>query len=101
VGGKKYAVAPLEQALQHQLGVDEVCLFSGLNAAGNDELAVAIQSARQFSRSELDPIARRLRSFSSVRFIVMNEFPRTETGARKTRRSVLKKLLFDEIYVKQ
>ena len=100
VGGKKYAVAPLEQALQHHLGVDEVCLFSGLNAAGNDELAVAIQSVRQFSRSELDPIARRLRSFSSVRFIVMNEFPRTETGARKTRRSVLKKLLFDEIYVK-
>ena len=100
VGGKKYAVAPLEQALQHHLGVDEVCLFSGLNAAGNDELAVAIQSVRQFSRSELEPIARRARSFNSVRFIVMNEFPRTETGARKTRRSVLKKLLFGEIYVK-
>src|SRR5262245_3205806 len=100
VRGQKYAVAPLEQALQHHLGVDEVCLFSGLNAAGNDELAVAIQSVRQFSRSELEPIARRARSFNSVRFIVMNEFPRTETGARKTQRSVLKKLLFGEIYVK-
>jgi hypothetical protein len=36
----------------------EVCVFSGLNAAGNEELAVAVQSSRQLSRSELEAVAR-------------------------------------------
>jgi len=97
VQGKKYPVAPLEQAIQHHLGVDEVCLFSGLNIAGNEELGVAIQSGRQLSKPELAAVARGFPSFKRVRFTVMNEFPRTETGARKTRRSVLKKLLFGEV----
>src|SRR5262249_7754736 len=94
VQGRKHAVAPIEHAIQHQLGVDEVCVFSGLNAAGNEELAVAIQSARQLSRPELEGVARWFASFERVRFMVLNEFPRTDTGTRKTRRSMLKKLVF-------
>src|SRR5262245_43992335 len=96
VQGRKCAVAPIEQEIQQLLGVDEVCLFSGLNAAGNEELAVAIQSARQLSRSEVEVVARRCAPFETVRVTVFHEFPRTETGMRKTRRSVLKKLVRSE-----
>jgi acyl-coenzyme A synthetase/AMP-(fatty) acid ligase len=95
VRGQKIAVAPIEHEIQQLLGVDEVCLFSGLNPAGNEELAVAIQSSRQLSRSELEAVACRWPS-ERVRVTVFNEFPRTETGTRKTRRSVLKELVFGE-----
>jgi acyl-coenzyme A synthetase/AMP-(fatty) acid ligase len=95
VRGQKIAVAPIEHEIQQLLGVDEVCLFCGLNAAGNEELAVAIQSSRQLSRSEVEAVACRWPS-ERVRVTVFNEFPRTETGSRKTRRSVLKKLVFGE-----
>ena len=95
VQGLKYPVAPIEHKIQQLLGVDEVCVFSGLNAAGNEEIAVAVQSSRQLSRSELEVVVRRIRSFNSVRFIVMNEFPRSETGTDRTRRSMLKKQLFE------
>jgi hypothetical protein len=70
-------------------------VFSGLNAAGNEELAVAVQSSRQLSRSELEAVARQCVPFELVRFTVFNEFPRTETGTGKTRRSMLKKQLFE------
>src|SRR5215471_19183407 len=96
VQGGKFAVTPIEHEIQQLLGVDEVCLFSGLNAAGKEELAVAIQSSRQLSRLEVEVVARRCAPFETVRVTVFNEFPRTETEARKTRRSVLKKLVFGE-----
>jgi acyl-coenzyme A synthetase/AMP-(fatty) acid ligase len=96
VQGRKFAVTPIEHEIQQLLGVDEVCLFCGPNAAGNEELAVAIQSSRQLSRSEVEAVARRCAPFETVRVTVFNEFPRTETETRKTRRSVLKKLVFGE-----
>jgi len=96
VEGRKFPVAPIEHEIQQLLGVDEVCLFSGLNAAGKEELAVAIQSSRQLSRSEVEVVTRRCAPFETVRVTVFNEFPRTETAARKTRRSVLRKLVFGE-----
>ncbi len=95
VQGKKYPVAPIEHRIQRLLGVDEVCVFSGLNAAGNEEFAVAVQSSRQLSRSEVEVVARRCAPFESVRVTVFKEFPRTETGTGKTRRSLLKKQLFE------
>ena len=58
VRGIKYAAATAEQRIQREPGVDEVCVFSGLNAAGNEELGIAIQSARQLSRSEWEGVAR-------------------------------------------
>src|SRR5262249_36178189 len=97
VQGIKYAVGPIEHEIQQLLGVDEVCLFSGLNAAGNEILAVAVQSSRQLSRSEVAAVVRPCAPFSGRgRGRVFREFPRTETGTRKTRRSVLKKLVFGE-----
>src|SRR5262249_3507802 len=93
---RNFRVAPIEQEIQQVLGVDEVCLFSGLTAAGKEELAVAIQPSRQLSRSEVEVVPRRCAPFETVRVTVFNEFPRTETEARKTRRSVLRKLVFGE-----
>src|SRR5262249_54266359 len=96
VQGMKAPVAPIEHKIQQLLGVDEVCVFSGLNAAGNEEIAVAVQSSRQLSKSELEAVARQCAPFELVRFTVFNEFPRTETGTGKTRRSMLKKQLFED-----
>src|SRR5262249_36111581 len=91
-------VGPIEHEIQQKLGVDEVCLFSGLNAGGEEGLAVAVQSTRELARSEVEVVVRRYAPFfERVRVRVFSEFPRTETGTRKTRRSVLKKLLFEEM----
>jgi acyl-coenzyme A synthetase/AMP-(fatty) acid ligase len=94
--GRKIAVAPIEQEIQHRLRVDEVCLFSGLNDAAKEVLVIAIQSNRTLQKSDLDAIACKFPSFAEVHFKVLKEFPRTETGTRKTRRPVLRKLVFPQ-----
>jgi acyl-CoA synthetase (AMP-forming)/AMP-acid ligase II len=96
VQGAKVAVAPIELALQQMLGVDEVCLFSGLDEAGKDQLAVAIQADKELPRSALDAVTRKFPTFERVRFTVLKQFPRTETGTQKTQRAVLRKVVFPE-----
>jgi acyl-coenzyme A synthetase/AMP-(fatty) acid ligase len=94
VRGRKVAVAPLELSIQRALEVEEVCLFSGLNDAGQDQLVVAIQSGAQPPKLRLDQIARQFPVFERVQFAFFKEFPRTET--RKIRRTVLRRLVFQE-----
>lgn len=94
VEGQKFATAPIEQAIQRQLGVDEVCLFTGLSDAGVEELVVALQTDRPLAKPDLDAVARDYAIFARVRFVAMKEFPRTPTGLRKTLRPVLRKLVF-------
>ena len=95
--GQKVAAAPIEQAIQRYLGVDEVCLFSGLTEQGHEGVIVAIQSDRGIARSQLTAAAREFIPAEIVRFSIRKEFPRTETGTRKTKRALLKKLVFEEI----
>jgi acyl-coenzyme A synthetase/AMP-(fatty) acid ligase len=95
--GKKWATAPIEQEIQRALQVDEVCLFSGLSEQGLEELIVVIQSNHEIPRSQLDAVARLFPRFEYVRFSIRSEFPRTETGLRKTKRAQLKKLVFEEL----
>jgi acyl-coenzyme A synthetase/AMP-(fatty) acid ligase len=97
VQGTKVAVAPLELEFQRMLGVDEVCLFSGLNEAGQDELVIAVQSDKEVSRSSIDTIARKFPSFERIRVAVFKEFPRTVTGTQKTQRTVLRKFVFPKV----
>ena len=97
VKGEKLATAPIEQAIQRDLQVDEVCVFSGLSKRGREELIIAIQSDRQIPKSQLEAIARKFPRFEKVLFSTRREFPRTETGTRKTKRTLLKKLVFEEI----
>src|SRR5262249_49071741 len=61
--GNKHAAAPYELAVQQALMVDEVCLFSGSNHAGEEELVVAIESDRSLPQSSADQIARALPAF--------------------------------------
>jgi acyl-coenzyme A synthetase/AMP-(fatty) acid ligase len=94
--GVKIAATPIEQSIQHDLEVDEVCLFSGLNKQGYEEVVVAIQSNRQIEKTKLDGVARKFFPSEKVGFTIHREFPRTETGTRKVKRALLKKLLFEE-----
>jgi acyl-coenzyme A synthetase/AMP-(fatty) acid ligase len=96
--GKKIAAAPLEHAIQRALGVAEVCLFSRLDDDGNEELMVAIQSDHEIPRSQLEAIVPKLPKFQRVRFSIRKQFPRTETGMRKTRRTVLRNDVFSGKY---
>jgi acyl-coenzyme A synthetase/AMP-(fatty) acid ligase len=89
--GQKFAVAPIEQNLQQHLHADEVCLFGQLNNAGQEELIVAIQSSSPPSQAKLDDIRKQFKAFEFVRFHVLDEFPRTDTG--KVRRIILRNRL--------
>jgi acyl-CoA synthetase (AMP-forming)/AMP-acid ligase II len=91
VKGNKIAAGPVEQRIQQQLGANEVCVFSGLNPAGEDELVIAIESGRELPNEKLVSISRRF-AHDKVRFSFSREFPRTETG--KVRRSELRRMLF-------
>jgi acyl-coenzyme A synthetase/AMP-(fatty) acid ligase len=89
--GQKFAVAPIEQNLQQYLEADGVCLFGHLNDSGQEELIVAIQSSSRPSEAKLDSVRKEFKAFEFVRFHVLDEFPRTDTG--KVRRVILKNLL--------
>jgi acyl-coenzyme A synthetase/AMP-(fatty) acid ligase len=100
VRGHKIAVAPLEDAIQRHLQVEAVCLFSGLNGKGEDELVVAIQSHRDVPRHKLDAISRLdviagvVAAFGGFRFVILTDFPRTQSGMNKIQRSALRTRLF-------
>jgi acyl-coenzyme A synthetase/AMP-(fatty) acid ligase len=96
LNGEKVAAAPIEQAIQRYLQVDEVCLFSGLSEQGHEQLIVTIQSNRPIKRSQLEAVVPKF-NIGKVRFSIWQGFPRSETGMRKTNRALLKKLVFEEI----
>lgn len=95
--GLKRAAAPIEQAIQNALRVDEVCLFSSLDDKGNEEFVIAIETDREVEQTKLQAVSREFASFGRVRFVMFKEFPRAETGMRKIQRSTLRKLIFKEI----
>lgn len=91
--GKKIAVGPLEAAIQRHLNVEDVCLFAGLDDEGHEELVVAIQSDREPGKPQLDAVVRDFASFERVRFVVLKEFPRGDTGMSKVRRTALRRMV--------
>jgi acyl-coenzyme A synthetase/AMP-(fatty) acid ligase len=93
IQGDKIAVGKIEQRIQQILEVDEVCVFSGLNDAGQDEVIIAIQSDREPPQATLDFIRREFKGFETVRFAVLRSFPRTDNGTEKVRRSELRRLI--------
>ena len=98
VKGEKLATAPIEQKIQRDLQVEEVCIFSGLSEQGHEEIVIAIQSDRKIPRPQLEAIARNFPRFEKVWFSERTEFPRSETGRRKTKRALLKKLVFEDLF---
>ena len=92
IKGQKRAVGPMEETLQQGLGVDEVCVFSGLADDGIEELVVAVRSAKPLDKADVE---RRLGGsviFDKVRVELFDDFPRTANG--KTRRLELRRMVF-------
>jgi acyl-coenzyme A synthetase/AMP-(fatty) acid ligase len=94
IKGQKLPVAPLEQRLQSFLGVDNVCLFAGLDREGREELVVALETDRDPTRFQKEQIAANYLMFERIRIVLFKEFPRTDTGMRKIRRAELRKRVF-------
>ena len=97
VEGQKIAAAPIELAIQRELGVSEVCLFSRLAKDGVEELVLAIESDRAPTKAQLEAVAAQCAKFPRVRFVVVKAFPRTPTGTRKTLRAELRKRVFERL----
>ena len=92
--GHKVPVGPLEQEVKEYLSVENVCLFGGLNDQGSVELVVVIEAEKMPRSAQLKYVAAKFKSFERVRFEVLNEFPRTELGYQKIKRTELRKMIF-------
>ena len=92
--GQKIAAAPIEQRLQERLGGRAVCLFSGINPAGREEITVVVEAERPLGAGDMSALAGQLPSFEQVRIVVCRQFPLTRTGTQKVDRTALKRLLF-------
>jgi len=76
------------------LGVENVCLFSGLNSEGEEEVVIAIESAQWPEQSHLNHLGHEFAQFDQVRFAIVYPFPRTRTGMSKIDRVALRKLVY-------
>jgi len=94
IRGTKTSLFPLETAIQDYLGAEEVCIFTGMNAAGDEEAIVAVRSARNITPVEMQEIAVRFLPFGLVRFARLTTFPRSEGAFGKTLRGELRKMLY-------
>lgn len=97
IQGSKTAVAPIEQWIQQLLGVDEVCVFSGLSDKGSDLLIIAVEARKEISQSDLEIVGGKFSRFTKVRVVTLGDFPRTEGGMRKVNRRALRNLIIGEI----
>ncbi len=94
VQGHKIAVAPIEHGIEEMLGGKTVCLFSGINPVGQDEIVVAVESEQPLDPVVLRRLTQYFAKFELVRVAVLREFPRTRTGTAKVNRKELRERLF-------
>jgi acyl-coenzyme A synthetase/AMP-(fatty) acid ligase len=91
--GKKIASAPIEQALERELGVTGVCVFSAQNEKFEEEIQVAIETEQAIEEARLAPVLRReIPDAPGFRVRLFSAFPRNEMG--KIRRAELRQWLF-------
>lgn len=94
VRGFKIAIAPIEQQIQQLLNVANVCLFGGVNASGEEELLVAIETDRLPPQNDLARVAQAFAKLGPMRFEAVSAFPRTQAGMQKIKRTELRALAF-------
>lgn len=94
--GQKVPVAPLESELQMALGVNAVCLFSGLSLDGKDELVVVIEGRTPPNQPQVEAVRRGFARFERVRFECLDTFPRTKGGTQKVMRDALRRRVFPQ-----
>lgn len=92
--GRKLAVAPVEQAIQDLLGVSAVCIFSGLDAQGFEEIWVVCESEHEPNPTQLAALKGHLKAFDRVRCVTRPVFPRTTNGTGKIQRVALRQDIF-------
>lgn len=93
LGGRKLAVAPIEANLQRVLQVDYVCLFSGMDPAGETVVMIAMETDELPEGDRLDHVGREMSQWGEVRFARVSRFPRTQS-TRKIDRKRLRELVF-------
>jgi acyl-coenzyme A synthetase/AMP-(fatty) acid ligase len=91
--GHKTAVAPLEFSIQNLLSADDVCVFIHMNAKGEEEMLIAVQSSVAPKEDQVSLLRSKFRAMESFRVETVPEFPRSDSGTRKVQRSVLKAML--------
>lgn len=95
VGGKKIAAAPIEHAILAALAADEVCVFSGSDRAGNDQVVVACRRAQPITAAEHSEVERLVHRLGPVRVAHLAAFPLSPGAMQKTDRKALRKILMD------
>jgi len=94
--GVKIPVAPLEQDLQNFLDAQDVCVFSHLNNIGQEELLIAVEGSSPLDERKMESIRQQFASFDSIKFHILECFPRTLSETRKVRRFTLRNMLVDQ-----
>jgi acyl-coenzyme A synthetase/AMP-(fatty) acid ligase len=92
--GDKIATAPLERALRDRLGVDDTCVVSIPDDAGNPQVHLVIQTSRRIERTDIEAVLRSdMRSLMGLPLHVSfaEKLPRNEMG--KVQRQVLREQL--------
>lgn len=84
--GQKRAAGPIEAALSAALGNREVCVFSGLDGAGDARIVVAVETDRPLQEAELKPLAAHFPGHGRITFQSVKAFPRTDNGMGKVQR---------------
>jgi acyl-coenzyme A synthetase/AMP-(fatty) acid ligase len=92
--GAKVAAAPIEQQMRQILDLENLCLFQGVDAAGLEELVVAIEAAALPEQQAIDRVTAHFPTFERVRFEAVRQFPRTSSGMQKIKRMALRKIVF-------
>jgi len=95
VGGKKIAAAPIEHAILAALAADEVCVFSGSDRAGNDQVVVACRRAQPITAAEHSEVEKLVHRLGPVRVAQLAAFPLSPGAMQKTDRKALRKILMD------
>jgi len=96
IRGRKLAVGPIEHKLQNLLGVDQVCIFSGITSSGEEEIVIVVEADKWPEKSVLDSLGEKIIQYDRVRFNIVRQFPRTDMDANKINRRALRKLVYTE-----
>lgn len=87
--GSKIATGPIEEALQHELGVSGVCVLSLQNKLAEEEIHVVVETARPIEQARLAvALGRELPGASSAHVHFVETLPRNDMG--KIQRDVLR-----------
>jgi acyl-coenzyme A synthetase/AMP-(fatty) acid ligase len=96
VKGVKFLLGPLEQEVAEFVGGNAVSVFSRLDANGNDQLMVAIETLTPVTPEQLQALKRWLMQklhLHTIHFEGVARFPRTVGGMQKIDRQALHALL--------